>query len=53
MTNPIASIGFLIPIRIYEVKDVTNNRFKHRVDILIHPKDSKKILLKNVKIKIL
>ena len=44
---------FIEGFGIYEVKDVTNNRFKHRVDILIHPKDSKKILLKNVKIKIL
>ena len=38
---------------IYEVKDVTNKRFKHRVDILIHPKNTKKICLKNVKVKIL
>ncbi len=38
---------------VYEVRDVTNKRFKHRVDILVHPKNSKKILLKNVKIKIL
>ena len=38
---------------VYEVSDVTNKRFKHRVDILVHPKNSKKILLKNVKIKIL
>lgn len=38
---------------VYEVKDVTNKRFKHRIDILIHPKNSKRILLKNVKIKIL
>ena len=44
---------FIEGFGVYEVKDVTNNRFKHRVDILIHPKDSKKILLKNVKIKIL
>ena len=40
-------------IGVYEVRDVTNKRFKHRVDILIHPKNSKKISLKNVKIKIL
>lgn len=38
---------------IYEVKDITNKRFKHRVDILIHPKNTKRICLKNVKVKIL
>ena len=38
---------------IYEVRDVTNKRFKHRIDILIHPKDSKRISINNVKVKIL
>lgn len=38
---------------IYEVKDVMNKRHKHRIDILIHPKDSKRISIKNVKVKIL
>jgi hypothetical protein len=38
---------------VYEVRDVMNKRFHHRVDILIHPKDSKRICLKQVKIKIL
>ena len=44
---------FIEGFGVYEVRDVTNKRFKHRVDILVHPKNSKKILLKNVKIKIL
>ena len=44
---------FIEGFGVYEVRDVTNKRFKHRVDILIHPKNSKKISLKNVKIKIL
>ena len=38
---------------VYEVKDVMNKRHKHRIDILIHPKDSKRISIKNVKVKIL
>lgn len=38
---------------VYEVKDVMNKRFNHRIDILIHPKDSKRISIKNVKVKIL
>lgn len=38
---------------IYEVRDVMNKRHKHRIDILIHPKDSKRISVNNVKVKIL
>ena len=38
---------------IYEVKDVMNRRHKHRIDILIHPKDSKRISIRNVKVRIL
>ena len=38
---------------VYEVKDVMNKRHKHRIDILIHPKNSKRISIKNVKVKIL
>lgn len=38
---------------IYEVRDVMNKRHKHRIDILIHPKDSKRISINNVKVKIL
>lgn len=38
---------------VYEVKDVMNKRFKHRIDILIHPKDSRKISINKVKVKIL
>lgn len=38
---------------VYEVRDIMNKRFNHRVDILIHPKDSKRICKENVKIKIL
>ena len=37
----------------YYVKDVMNRRFTHSVDILIHPKDSKRIKLNKVKIMIL
>lgn len=38
---------------IYEVKDVMHKRHKHHIDILIHPKDSRRISINNVKIKIL
>ena len=38
---------------VYEVKDVMNKRHSHRIDILIHPKNSKRISIKNVKVKIL
>lgn len=37
----------------YEVRDVMHKRHKHRIDILIHPKDSKRISVKHVKVKIL
>jgi len=37
---------------IYEVRDVMNKRHKHRIDILLHPKDSRRISIKNVKVKI-
>ena len=38
---------------LYEVKDVMNRRHKHKVDLLIHPKNSMRINIENVKIKIL
>ena len=38
---------------VYEIRDVMNKRYKHRIDILIHPKDSKRISIKNVKVRIL
>ena len=38
---------------VYEVKDIMNKRHKHRIDILIHPKNSKRISIKNVKVRIL
>ena len=38
---------------IFEVRDVMNKRHHHRIDILIHPKDSKRISINNVKVKIL
>lgn len=38
---------------IYQVRDVMNRRFHHSVDILIHPKNSKRIKLNKVKIKII
>lgn len=37
----------------YLVKDVMNKRHRHRIDILIHPKDSRRISVNNVKVKIL
>lgn len=37
---------------IYEVRDVMNKRHRHRIDILLHPKDSRRISIKNVKVKI-
>ena len=37
----------------YDVHDVMNKRFKHSIDILIHPKNSHRVKIKNVKIKIL
>ena len=44
---------FIEGFGVYEVRDVTNKRYKHRIDILIHPKDSKRISIKNVKVRIL
>ena len=44
---------FIEGFGVYEVRDVTNKRYKHRIDILIHPKDSKRISIKNVKVTIL
>lgn len=38
---------------VFEVRDIMNRRFTHRVDILIHPKDSKRIKLDKVKVKII
>ena len=38
---------------IYQVRDVMNKRHTHRIDILIHPKDTKRISISNVKVKIL
>ena len=37
----------------YEVRDVMNKRHRHRIDLLIHPGNSLKIKVKNVKIKII
>ena len=37
---------------VYEVRDVMNKRYKHSIDLLIHPKDSMRIRKKNVKVKI-
>ena len=37
----------------YEVRDVMNKRFNHRLDILQHPDNKKNILDKNVKVIIL
>lgn len=38
---------------IFEVRDVMHKRHNHRIDILIHPKDSRRIMKKNVKVKII
>lgn len=38
---------------VYEVRDVMNKRFNHKVDILIHPTDKTRILDKKVKMTIL
>ena len=38
---------------IYEVHDIMNKRHTHRIDILIHPKNSKRVSIKGVKVKIL
>lgn len=35
---------------IYEVRDVMNKRFEHRIDLLQHPSNKKLILDKNVKV---
>lgn len=37
----------------YEVRDIMNKRYNHCIDILIHPKNSKRIKLNKVKVKIL
>ena len=44
---------FIEGFGVYEVKDIMHKRHKHRIDILIHPKNSKRISIKNVKVKIL
>ena len=36
---------------IYEVKDVMNKRHNHCIDILIHPKDTRRVKLEKVKVK--
>lgn len=38
---------------VYQVKGVIHKRHKHRIDILLHPKDNKLIYKKHIKIKIL
>lgn len=38
---------------VFEVRDLMNKRHHHRIDILIHPKDTKRISINNVKVKIL
>ena len=38
---------------VYEVRDVMNKRYNHCIDILIHPKDSRRIKKSGVKVKIL
>lgn len=38
---------------VYEVRDVMGKRHKHRVDILLHPQDRRRIYKRHVKIEIL
>lgn len=38
---------------VYEVRDVMNKRYNHCIDILIHPKDSRRIKKPRVKVRIL
>lgn len=38
---------------IYEVRDVMNKKWEHRLDILLHPSDNTMIMEKNVKVTIL
>ncbi len=38
---------------VYEVRDVMNKRYNHRMDLLIHPDDNTLIFKKNVKVTIL
>ena len=38
---------------IYEVKDIMHKRHNHCIDILIHPKDTRRVKLEKVKVKIL
>lgn len=38
---------------VYEVRDVMNKRYNHCIDILIHPKDSRRIKKPGVKVRIL
>ena len=44
---------FIEGFGVYEVKDIMHKRHKHRIDILIHPKNSKRISIEHVKVKIL
>lgn len=48
---------FNLMVELKLVKDmylnILNKRHKHRIDILIHPKNSKQISIKHVKVKIL
>ena len=38
---------------IFEVRDLMSKRHHHRIDILIHPKYSRRVSINNVKVKIL
>ena len=38
---------------VFEVRDLMNKRHHHRIDILIHPKDTRRISISNVKVKII
>lgn len=38
---------------VYQVRDVMHRRHTHRIDILIHPHDSRRISIKRVRVRIL
>lgn len=44
---------FIEGFGVYQVRDVMNKRHHYRIDILIHPKDTRRISISNVKVKIL
>lgn len=48
---PIDSLIYIEGFGNYIVKDIMHKRMRHKVDILIHPKNRKRVYATNVKIK--